>query len=160
MSKHKPQPPLQVVGKPRLLRSGSPTAPVCKARLTFIDFNEDGAEKEWTVTCNRAFADKQEICKCGAKRPKESEQDHGYTQSPLKALRGAGEEVSSEYQAKLTAEALERRKQAENEAWIAAKHRLLAVTRELRKRRLKPEVYSELRRIEKRVESLDRKQTA
>lgn len=125
MSKHKTRPPIEVIGKPRLLRSGAPTAPVCKAMLTWMD-----GEREWKTRCNRAFADKQEVCKCGAKRPKSTDEDHGYTHSTARSLRGSGEEVAADEQKRYSVEALERR-----ESFLAQdKERLVELVAEIRSR--------------------------
>jgi hypothetical protein len=59
---------------PRFLASGGPV-PICKA----ID-RSDGK------VCNRGFAVGQDRCKCGAKRPPDSADDHGYTTSRIRAI--------------------------------------------------------------------------
>ncbi len=85
------------VDHPRLLRAASPQAPICTAILTFVSFGDPDngvPDREWKVKCGRAFADHQDVCKCGHKRPAESPDDHGYTSSTSKALRSTGDEVS------------------------------------------------------------------
>lgn len=71
---------------PRLLRASAPQAPVCKAQVRYAD----GKMR----ACNRAFQDEQDVCKCGARRPPESDEDHGYTTRRVNALKGEGEPVS------------------------------------------------------------------
>jgi hypothetical protein len=77
---------------PRYLASGGPV-PICKA----ID-RSDGK------VCNRGFAVGQERCKCGAKRPPDSADDHGYTTTRWRAIEGA-EAVPAEFQERLTTQA-------------------------------------------------------
>jgi hypothetical protein len=74
---------------PRFLASGGPV-PICKA----ID-RSDGK------VCNRGFAVGQDRCKCGAKRPPDSADDHGYTTSHVRAVDEA-EALSDEELARYT----------------------------------------------------------
>lgn len=82
---------------PRLLRGGAPQAPICHAPVKLPDGR--------TVTCKRAFQDNQTVCKCGAKRPPETEQDHGYTTRRGNAMRNEGEAVPVALQEKWAAKA-------------------------------------------------------
>jgi hypothetical protein len=66
--------------QPRYIRGSAPVAPICQARIKLADGR--------IVKCKRAFQDDQDVCKCGARRPAASEEDHGYTTSPARGLRG------------------------------------------------------------------------
>lgn len=90
----------------RLLRSGAPAMVLCKASIKWIDFSTD-PPLEWTQPCHRAFADNQEVCKCGTRRPAETEEDRGYTTRTQAALKNAGEEVSESWQKRYAKQAEE-----------------------------------------------------
>src|ERR1700680_1352858 len=79
---------------PRLLRASAPQAPVCKAQIRYADGK--------LRACNRAFQDDQDVCRCGARRPPESDEDHGYTTRRVNALRAEGEPVSESVLVKYT----------------------------------------------------------
>jgi hypothetical protein len=143
--------------EPRLLRAAAPQAPVCNATLTFIDFEDDGTEREWKVKCGRAFADNQSVCKCGKPRPSEREDDHGYTTSASQALRGTAEEVSGTYQAYLTA-------QASNGARTAARghteescQMLRSVLNDMRSEANNIKIARNIKAFERQVAAMERK---
>ena len=78
--------------RPRLLRGSVPRAPTCQAPVRLAD----GRLKP----CGRAFPDRDyvtdrpiTVCACGAKRPPEIEDDHGYTSRRVSAMRSEGEAV-------------------------------------------------------------------
>jgi hypothetical protein len=112
------------------------------------------------VTCKRAFADKQEVCRCGAKRPAEIEDDHGYTPVPSKAMKGEGEAVPASLQEQFSREGNERHGIAREVEWGDRRERLLAVIREIRSNAMTREAESTLRGVERQVEALDRKMRA
>jgi hypothetical protein len=82
---------------PRLIRASAPQAPVCKAPLRGPDgeivYKPSGKKKP--VLCNRAFEDGQDVCKCGAYRPDETGEDHGYTTRTRQAMSDEPEAIST-----------------------------------------------------------------
>ena len=81
----------------RLLRGNAPQAPTCGAPVRLAD----GRVKP----CGRAFPDRDyvtgrpvTVCACGAKRPPEIEDDHGYTSRRSSAMKSEGEAVPQEMQ--------------------------------------------------------------
>jgi hypothetical protein len=84
----------------RLLRASAPQAPVCKAPVRYADGK--------VRACNRAFQDNQDVCKCGARRPPEGEEDHGYTTRRAAAMKGEPEAVSAKMQEQFAREGRER----------------------------------------------------
>lgn len=105
--------------QPRLLRAASPKAPICTARV-----KRNGQSK----ACGRAFADNQEVCKCGARRPPETAEDRGYTSRDAMGMRNEGEAVPKHLQDRWSGRA-----EKENEAKrVLDRARLQAVTRKIR----------------------------
>lgn len=92
---------------PRMLRGSSPAAPICNAT---IGYDERGRPQR----CGRAFADVDyltgapiTVCVCGARRPPESEDDHGYTSRRSSAMRGEGEAIPVKLQERYAEKAAE-----------------------------------------------------
>jgi hypothetical protein len=105
--------------QPRLLRLASPKAPICTARV-----KRNGQSRP----CGRAFADNQDVCKCGAKRPAETPEDRGYTSRGAMGMRNEGEAVPEHLQDRWSEDA-EKENAAKREL---DKQRLRAVTRKIR----------------------------
>lgn len=105
--------------QPRLLRAASPKAPICAARV-----KRNGQSK----ACGRAFADSQEVCRCGAKRPAETSEDRGYTTRGAMGMRNEGEAIPEHLQDRWS-----ERAEGENKAKrVLDRARLQAVTRKIR----------------------------
>jgi hypothetical protein len=109
--------------EPRFLRRGTPRPQICKAIIS----TEKRAQGIVPVRCNRAFADGQDVCRCGARRPPISDLDHGYTTRGSSAMRGEGEAVPAQIQEQYSKVASER--DAEERA--AMRRRALAAIEEI-----------------------------
>ena len=138
--------------QPRLLRGTSPAAPTCQAPVK----RSDGTAKP----CGRAFPDNDyltgrpvEICKCGARRPPETQEDHGYTSRRSNAMRGEGEAVPADVQKSIT----QRVKDNKANGYIVQRERLLAVISDIRPFALDRATIEHLQGIERQVRALDRK---
>jgi hypothetical protein len=135
--------------RPRLLRASAPRVPTCTARIK-------QADGRWK-TCGRGFADEQSVCRCGARRPAESVDDHGYTTRTATALRGEPEAIPDTTQKAQTAKAHKLYEESRRESWGEQRDRLLAVIQEIRESPASRSVNESLRGVERQVASLDRK---
>ncbi len=141
--------------QPRLLRESAPAAPTCTAIL------RDGPRKG--KTCGRAFADQDylsgrpvTVCQCGAKRPAESVEDHGYTARKATAMRGEGEAVPADAQERIT----KRGELNHVNGYIVQRERLMAVISDIRPFAKDAETVAHLKGIERQLAALDRKMRA
>jgi uncharacterized protein YhfF len=138
--------------KPNLLRRSAPSAPICRARIKLPDGR--------TVTCKRAFADKQDICKCGARRPPETAEDHGYTSISARALMREPEAIPAALQAQYARESENNLQAATNGHLETHVKRLHAVIAEIREHAKDPKANDQLRGLERQAKALERKLTA
>jgi len=106
--------------------------------------------------CRRAFADNQSVCRCGALRPEESEDDHGYTTRRAKALPGELEVIDPELQERFTKEARDRPRQSRREVLLEQRERILDAIKACREHDLTKGVESDFKLIELRLANIDR----
>lgn len=137
--------------QPRYCRASAPVAPICQARIKLADGR--------VVKCKRAFQDKQEVCKCGARRPPESEEDHGYTTSPARGLRGEMAAVPASVQDQYALDAranhaINRMESLKERADLSPAERLQLVEEE--SRRLGVNISQDRRLIVQRLERAER----
>jgi hypothetical protein len=109
--------------------------------------------------CGRGFRDKQDVCKCGRRRPEVSEDDIGYTTTPSRGVRGERQAVDATVQERYTQEAhvrhaVRRRQTVAERADLLPAERLHLVEQE--SRRLGIDISSESRLIAQRVDRAER----
>jgi hypothetical protein len=140
------------VDESRLLRATSPSARTCSAILT------SGPRRG--KVCGRAFPDRDyltdrpiTVCACGAPRPSETIEDHGYTARRMVAMRSEGEAVPEDTQKQITAQA---ELNAEN-GYIIQRERLMAAVSAIRPYAKDAKTIKHLQGVERQLRSLVKK---
>jgi hypothetical protein len=145
----------RLTDEPRLLRATPPSARTCTATLT------SGPRKG--KVCGRAFPDRDyltdrpiTVCACGAPRPPETIEDHGYTARRMAAMRAEGEAVSEDTQKRLAEQA---KLNADN-GLIVQRERLMAAVSEIRGHAKDAATVKHLKGIERQLRNLTDKMLA
>jgi hypothetical protein len=138
-----------LIDEPRLLRGTPPSAQTCTAILT--------AGPRKGRVCGRALPDRDYLtdrpittCVCGAPRPAETIEAHGYTARRMAAMRSEGEAVSEDAQKRFVAQA---QLNAQN-GYVLQREKLLAAVGELRPYAKTPSAIKHLRSAERQLRAL------
>jgi hypothetical protein len=154
---------------PRLLRGSAPDAPVCKAPLRGPDgkvIHKPGSPlrdaageiiKQRLVLCNRAFRDGQTTCICGAHRPDETGEDHGYTTRTRQAMADEPEAISIADEARIVKAAREKPVLTGRQLWQRERREIEEAIERAGKGINSRAVTSELRLLLNRLAKIDRK---
>jgi hypothetical protein len=144
-------------GKERYL-AAAPSTQLCSTVLEWRIL--PNGKKKAARRCGRVFIDGEKVCgACGARRPEERMDDHGYTTLPHKGLKGEQAAIPPELQERYSKEGRERhtaRKQRE----LRRRQRLSPAERlarlEAESRELGIDISSETRLIEQRAGRAER----
>lgn len=143
------------VDEPRLLRATPPGARTCTAVLM------SGPRKG--KVCGRAFPDRDyltdrpiTVCACGAPRPPETIEDHGYTARRMAAMRGEGEAVSEDAQKRIAEQAELNRENG----LVVQRERLMAAISDIRPFARDAATIRQLKGIERQLRAVARKMLA
>jgi hypothetical protein len=137
------------VDERRLLRGTPPSARTCTAIL------KSGPRRG--KACGRAFPDRDyvtdrpiTVCACGAPRPAETIEDHGYTDRRMAAMRSEGEAVPEDMQKQITAQA---KLNADN-GYVLQRERLMAAISAIRPYARDRDTIKHLKGVERQLRSL------